>query len=60
MITGEEIKAAAMRLYGSRGWQTKLALALHVDTSTVRRWTTGQIPVPGPAAAAVQCFERES
>lgn len=58
-MSGDDLKAAAVRLYGSHGWQTKLADALQVDTSSIRRWTSGQIPVPGPVAAAMQCFERE-
>lgn len=56
-MTGDEVRAAAEKLYGARGWQTKLALALEVDVSSVRRWVSGQIPVPGPAAAAIRCFE---
>ena len=58
-MNGQQLKEAAIALYGSHGWQTKLADALGVDTSTVRRWVGGQIPVPGPVAAAVRCFTRE-
>ncbi len=58
-MSGQELKEAAIRLYGTYGWQSSLAAALHVDVSSVRRWTSGAVPVPGPVAAAVKCFERE-
>lgn len=58
-MSGQELKEALVALYGSWGWQTKAAEALGVDTSSIRRWTGGQIPVPGPVAAAVLCFQRE-
>lgn len=58
-MSGNELKAAAIRLYGSHGWQSSLAAALHVDTSSIRRWVSGKVPVPGPVEAAVKCFERE-
>jgi hypothetical protein len=58
-MTGVELKATLIAIYGSWGWQTKAAEALGVDASSIRRWTGGQIPVPGPVAAAVQCFQRE-
>lgn len=51
-----ELRKSCVALYGERGWQTKLATALDVDGSTVRRWTSGAVPVPGPAAAAIRCF----
>lgn len=59
-MNGNELKAAAIRLYGERGWQTSLAAALNVDTSSIRRWVSGSVPVPGPVEAAVKCFEREA
>jgi hypothetical protein len=58
-MSGEELKQALVALYGGWGWQTKAAEALGVDASSIRRWTGGQIPVPGPVAAAVNCFRRE-
>lgn len=58
-MSGQELKESAIRLYGARGWQSKLAAALHVDTSSVRRWVSGAVPVPGPVEAAVKCFEGE-
>lgn len=32
-------------LYGSR-WQTDMAHDLEVNTRTIRRWTTGEWPIP--------------
>lgn len=55
-MTRDELCKAGRQLYGKWGWQTRLAEALEVDYSTVRRWVSGAIPVPGPAAAAVRCF----
>lgn len=57
-MNANELREAAIRLYGKWGWQSRLAEALGVDVSSVRRWTSGQVPVPGPVAAAVRCFER--
>lgn len=57
-MTAAELKEVGPRLYGY-GWQTRLAEALDVEGSTVRRWVSGAIKVPGPAAAAIRCFARE-
>lgn len=58
-MSGDELKQALVALYGGHGWQTRAATALNVDASSIRRWTSGQIPVPGPVEAAVKCFMRE-
>lgn len=55
-MSGKQLKRYAIALYGERGWQSKLAAALKVDVSSVRRWVSGVVPVPGPVAAAVECF----
>lgn len=57
-MTPEELKKIGKKLYGY-GWQTRMAEALEVDGSTVRRWVSGAVPIPGPAAAALRCFMRE-
>ena len=59
-MTSDELVRLAVGLYGERGWQGRLASALSVDGSTVRRWVSGVVPVPGPVAAAVRCFARET
>lgn len=51
----DELKAAGRELYGY-GWQTRLAENLGIDGSTVRRYVSGAVPIPGPVAAAVQCW----
>lgn len=53
-----ELIKIGQELYGDRGWQTKMAAALEIDTSTIRRWIYAD-SVPGPAAAALKCFTRE-
>lgn len=57
-MTPDELKKAGIALYGEKGWQHKMAEALGVDGSTVRRWVSGAVPVPGPVKAAVTCFLR--
>lgn len=55
-MTPDELRKACVKLYGEWGWQTRLAEALEVDGSTVRRWVSGAVPIPGPVSAAVKCF----
>ncbi len=54
-MSRDELKAAGRELFGN-GWQTRLAEQLGVDGSTVRRWVSGAVPVPNPAAAAIRSF----
>lgn len=55
-----QLSKLAVRIFGDRGWQTRLAEALEVDGSTVRRWVSGAVPVPGPVAAAVKCLAEKA
>lgn len=57
-MNARQLVEAGQFLYGERGWQQRMAAALHVDTSTIRRWMYAN-SVPGPAAAALACFIRE-
>lgn len=57
-MNAAELIKIGQELYGDRGWQTKMAAALEIDTSTIRRWIYAD-SVPGPAAAALKCFTRE-
>ncbi len=59
-MNGQTLKETAIRIFGERGWQTRLAEFLDRDVSTVRRWTSGQIPVPGPVERAVEGLEKKT
>lgn len=54
-MTAEELRRAAIHLFGERGWMSRLAEALDVDRSTVSRWFGG-LAIPGPVAAAVHSW----
>ncbi|MGB0694940.1 MAG: helix-turn-helix domain-containing protein [Rhodospirillaceae bacterium] len=54
MMTPEDLRAQGEILFGRWGWQTKLAKALRVDGSTVRRWLSGASTIPGPAEVAIE------
>lgn len=56
-MTAEQLRKAAIELFGEeRGWKTRLAEALYTDGGNVSRWLSGNIPVPGPVRAAVECW----
>lgn len=55
-MTADEFNAAGRTLYGGRGWLRRMAEVMRVDYSTVRRWATGAVPVPGIAEALVRCL----
>ena len=54
-MSGDEMIAAAIKLYGERGHINALANALGVARTQVWRWSKQQ-EIPGPAAAAIQCW----
>ena len=54
-MTAEELRRAAITLFGDRGWMSRLSEALGVDRSSVSRWFAG-LPIPGPASAAVAAW----
>ena len=54
-MTAEQLRQAAILLFGERGWMSRLAEALDVDRSTVSRWFAG-LPIPGPVAAALRSW----
>ena len=56
-MSAEELRRAAITLFGERGWMSRLSEALGVDRSSVSRWFAG-LPVPGPTAAAVAAWMR--
>jgi hypothetical protein len=53
-MTPDALRAIGEALFGKWGWQTKLAKALRVDGSTVRRWISGTTTIPGPAEVALE------
>lgn len=53
-MSAEELGLHCSRLYGPNRWQTALAQELQVNDRTVRRWVSGQSPVPQPVAHCVR------
>lgn len=53
-MTNEQLRMIGEYLFGSWGWQTKMAEVLKVDSSTVRRWLSGKVLIPGPAEVALE------
>lgn len=53
-MSPDELRAIGERLWGRWGWQTRMAEALRVDGSTVRRWLSGASSIPGPAEVALE------
>lgn len=53
-MSPDDLRAAGEALYGRWGWQTRLAERLKVDGSTVRRWLSGAVAIPGPAEVAIE------
>lgn len=53
-MTAEQLRAIGEQLYGNWGWQTRMAEALKVDSSTVRRWLSGKVAIPGPVEVALE------
>jgi hypothetical protein len=58
-MTPEELRQIGEELFGNWGWQTKLAKALRVDGSTIRRWISGHTAIPGPAEVALEMMLKE-
>lgn len=58
-MTPEQLREIGEQLYGSWGWQTRMAEALRVDGSTVRRWLSGKAAIPGPALVALELLLKE-
>lgn len=52
-MTTEELRKIGGQLYGNWGWQTRMAETLKVDSSTVRRWLSGKVAIPGPVEVAL-------
>lgn len=52
----DELQRIGEALFGRWGWQTKLAVAMGVDGSTVRRWKAGTIEVPPHRAREIRAM----
>lgn len=59
-MSPDELRAIGERLWGRWGWQTRMAEALRVDGSTVRRWLSGATTIPGPAEVALELMVERS
>jgi hypothetical protein len=53
-LSPEDLRIVGEALFGDWGWQTRLAEVLEVDGSTVRRWVSGAVAIPGPVKVALQ------
>ncbi|MBV9219643.1 MAG: hypothetical protein JO366_18385 [Methylobacteriaceae bacterium] len=53
-LSPHDLRIAGEELFGTWGWQTRLAEALEVDGSTVRRWISGAVPPPHPVKVALR------
>ena len=51
-MTPEQFKAAGIKLFGRKGWHSRLAQALGVNPATIFRMCRKEI-VPGPYAVAI-------
>ena len=59
-MTPEQLRQTGEALYGNWGWQTRMAEALKVDSSTVRRWLSGKVAIPGPVEVALELLLKTS
>jgi plasmid maintenance system antidote protein VapI len=60
-MTRDELVEAGVRLNGGKpwGWQSRLAEALGVDGSTVRRWVSGASAISSRTEMAINALLRE-
>lgn len=57
-MTTEEFLALGQSLYGAN-WRTKLANAFVREVRTVRRWGTGESPVPAKVSRKLRAMAEE-
>jgi hypothetical protein len=55
-MTGDDLKRAAIELYGESGWVSALATNLKIHRTQVWRYVNGRGQIPGPVEAAVTCW----
>lgn len=57
-MTPQDFVTRASAALGGRGWQGILARAIGVTPSTIRRWGTGETPLPAYAVAVLELLEQ--
>jgi hypothetical protein len=57
-MSPEELKLAAIELFGERGFVSALAAKLKIERTQVWRYlrSNAPVPIPGPVEAAVECW----
>lgn len=56
--TPKQLAEVAKEVFGSNwGWQSRMARSLNVNSSTVRRWLSGVVAIPGPVSSALLCLK---
>lgn len=57
-MTPAEFETLSIALNGGRqhGWKTAIADRLRLGYSTIKRYASGELPIPGPVEAAVRCL----
>lgn len=58
-MTGPELKALSISLFGPKRWQKEVAAYLRIDVSTVRRMVTEAVRMPGPVGVAMEALIKE-
>jgi hypothetical protein len=54
-LTPDDLEARGCCLFGPQ-WQCAMARALHVNDRTVRRWKSGDRPIPGSVSVALDAL----
>ena len=55
-MSPNELKSAAIELYGPKGFTIALAYHLKIHQTQVWRYLSGRTPIPGPVEAAITCW----
>lgn len=53
-----EMRDLGSEIWGSWGWQTRLAEKLQVNGATIRKYLAAISPIPGPVAVALRCLHK--
>lgn len=55
-MTADQLRDAAIEIFGERGWTSSLSGALGVERTQVWRYLNGRTPVPGPVRACMTAW----